>query len=342
MKLIIKIMIFLSLSPIFLAFGSCKEIEPRRPGGGVIISEAGSYCMNKDIHMKGWYMPFSHGSDWHADDVILLLLTADNITLDLQGHSLSSNAKIATAGIENPIDGYPYHMSQYPLRKLKIAPKPSNIVIKNGYLNLESNSRRGYGIQFSYYFDDAVSIYSDITGKQEYQTKKKQDESGVGFNKEWTLDLINKLPKKSSDYVSRKIKIENMKIKSSDVGIIIQGADTVITGNTIEVESGTAIWIYGPNAVIENNTIIVRGTEKLLDADAPIRLHHGDGAIIRNNKIIVDGKAHKRIVSTFDTESFIFEKNKLFGLEENTEVFKAFLGGLKIKIKENIFSKRIP
>jgi hypothetical protein len=73
------------------------------------------------------------------------------------------------------------------------------------------------------------------------------------------------------------------------------------------------------------------------EADAPIRLHHGDGAIIRNNRIIIKGHAHKRAISTFDTGTFTAEKNVLQGMTERDEIVKAFIGKLQGNISGNTF-----
>jgi hypothetical protein len=288
-----------------------------------------------DLHVKGWYEPFAHGSPWKSDDVILFLLAASDITVDLKGHSISSNAKLTTAGIETPIDGYPNHTRQPSLDGLKQVPKPSNVLIRNGALVLDSPSKRGIGMQFSYFFNIPASVESDLIGTWAAETGQPANESSLRQAKRWAKDLQEKLPKSASKYPNRNIRIENMSIRSSDVGIIVQGAGTVIRDSVIEVKTGTAIWIYGPNALIENNTIIVHGDYKLLDADAPIRLHHGNGAVIRGNRIIIAGNSRKRIISAFDTGSFTLEGNRFQGIGEKDELTNDFMGISDMRARDN-------
>ena len=108
----------------------------------------------------------------------------------------------------------------------------------------------------------------------------------------------------------------------------------------IETDSGTALWLYGPNAVVENNTIIVhclskpmglQGVARCNEMDAPIRLMHGDGAVIRNNRFVLRGKAHQRVLSLFDTGAFTFEGNTFVGLEDAGQAVKAFSGTVQTK-----------
>jgi hypothetical protein len=215
-------------------------------------------------------------------------------------------------------------------------PKPKNLIIRNGNLRLTNRAAEAVGIRISD-FGAFFSIASDLLGTWQARTGKSQRTQDFELAKRWTEELRDQLPRTPMAYSKRNVVIENMKIRTQDVGIRVQGADTVIRNNVIEVDTGTAIWIYGPNAVIENNTIIVHGDYQLLEADAPIRLHHGDGAIIRNNRIIIKGHAHKRAISTFDTGTFTVEKNVLQGMTERDEIVKAFIGKLQGNISGNTF-----
>lgn len=130
------------------------------------------------------------------------------------------------------------------------------------------------------------------------------------------------------DYPARGILVEKVAISSAGWGIGVEGAGTVIRDSTIEVDAGTALWIYGPNARIENNTIIVRGRGRVREADAPIRLHHGDGAIIRNNRIVVKGDGHPWAVTSFRTGAITLEGNTMNGKPIGPEGIKVFADDL--------------
>ncbi|WP_305824312.1 right-handed parallel beta-helix repeat-containing protein [Massilia brevitalea] len=136
------------------------------------------------------------------------------------------------------------------------------------------------------------------------------------------------LPARARDYPARGILVERVAISSAGWGIGVEGAGTVIRNSTIEVDAGTALWIYGPNARIENNTIIVRGRGRVREVDAPIRLHHGDGAIIRNNRIVVKGDGHPWAVTSFRTGAITLEGNTLNGKPLGHEGIKVFADDL--------------
>jgi hypothetical protein len=158
---------------------------------------------------------------------------------------------------------------------------------------------------------------------------------------ESTLVQQSKLrPTMAADYERREIHLENLHIyvrglaQGTDAGggaINVQGGGTVIRNCVIETEDGNAIWIFGPDALIENNTIIVHGKNRLREADAPIRLIQADGAVIRNNKIIIRDSANRRGISTFDTGPITVENNTFYGITQKDDVAKAFLGTLDMK-----------
>jgi hypothetical protein len=153
-------------------------------------------------------------------------------------------------------------------------------------------------------------------------------------------------PKSSAEYQQRDLHLENLHIfvrgipKGAGSGggtINIQGAGTIIRNCVLETNDGNAIWIFGPNAIIENNTIIVHGTNRLREADAPIRLIHADGAIIRNNKIVIKDEEHHRAISTFDTGAITVEGNTFYGMTPKDDIAKAFLGTLQMSGDNNHF-----
>jgi hypothetical protein len=215
-----------------------------------------------------------------------------------------------------------------------------NVRIHNGVIKLKDE---GYGIVLSSLSGlysvlvNPISVFSD-TQQYFYQyPERKGDEWYEKDNLKKFSKTIESLPKAASGYLSRNLRIQNMQIHTKDVGIVLQGAGNVIRDSRIEVEGGTAIWIYGPNSVIENNTIIVHCNHKPLEADAPIRLHHGDGTIIRNNRIIVKNPAPKRVVSVADTGAIEFEGNVFYGLSASDELVKAFSGQATFRTKDNKF-----
>ena len=141
-------------------------------------------------------------------------------------------------------------------------------------------------------------------------------------------EVLRALPARARDYPARGILVEKVAISSAGWGIGVEGAGTVIRDSTIEVDAGTALWIYGPHARIENNTIIVRGRGRVREADAPIRLHHGDGAIIRNNRIVVKGDGHPWAITSFRTGAITLEGNTMNGKPVGPEGIRVFADDL--------------
>jgi hypothetical protein len=319
------------------AHTDCQVIKPR-PTGGAAIGKPGLYCLASDMLVDSRYNPFAHGAEIRGNDSTLLVLGADDIVVDFKRHKVVGNAPLH-GGIETPVAGKPEYAHLPELAGIPKTLQPKNLTIRNGSLRLTGRASDAIGIRIGD-FEVFFSVASDLLGMWQVRTGQQQTAQDVAMAKEWAQDLQSRLPATADGYSKRNTVIEDMTIRTHNVGILVQGANTVIRNSTIEVDAGTAIWIYGPNAVIENNTIVVQGDYSLLDADAPIRLHHGDGAVIRNNRIIIKGHAHKRAISTFDTGAFTAEGNMFHGMTDKNEFARAFLGKLEMTRSGNRFFAR--
>jgi Right handed beta helix region len=330
-----------------LQFGSIAEAcmaltQPKNPDNfliGLELVNPGVYCFGEDFHIKGIYTmgrrysPYGH----------FVSIESSDVSVNLRNRVASTNADL-DAGIQ----------TQHTVREdNKIINPPKNIQISNGRLQLDA---RGLGIAIvglgGVSGRGPVSTPSDLgwakaavlafrSGETKETIDKDVAEAVQG--EKWEFERKRKFFPDPQDYTDRKIRIEKMTIRTKRVGIVVQGGGTVIRDSVIEVDAGTAIWIFGPNALIENNTIIVRGVADpdkglyMLDADAPIRLHHGDGAIIRNNRIIVRGSAPQRGVSLFETGKVQIENNRFFGVPKSENAVQAFSGGDQSALLGNTF-----
>lgn len=336
------------------AQSDCQIIQPR-PTGGAIITRPGYYCLGADLYVGGGFRLDIEGGHYHSDDILLLLLAANNIMLDLRQHSIISKAQVG-GGIETPIQNGGGHSAQpefknYPILKnpekfdlpssykTPEMPIPMNLTIRNGTVKLKVSNGIGIRISglggFAFYDSQPISVFSDYSDAN--RTREDENAGIAEGSRAIFAKFMSALPTMPAAYPKRNIFIENMRVRSKGVGIVVQGASTVIRNSVIETDAGTGIWIYGPNAIIENNTIIVHGTNKLLEADAPIRLQQADGAIIRNNRIIIKGDAHKRGISTFSTGAFTLENNTFYGITGKDTLAKAFLGNLQMNASQNHF-----
>lgn len=284
---------------------ACQPVQARE-GGGAVLERPGRYCVRGDMLVDSRYRLFAHGSHYKADDRILILIATGDSVLDLQQHTVTANAALRAA-IESPGEDW----KNYPDAGRPIL--PANLTIRNGKIRVTKRASTGLGIKILSTPGLPASVASDFSDRWRARDGGTLSLASARLAEEAAIDLQRALPARAQDYPARGIVIEQVQIRSAGSGIAVQGAGTVIRNSTIEVDAGTAIWIYGPNAVIENNTIIVHASAGPLDADAAIRLHHGDGALIRNNRIILKGRAHEWAVSVFKTGAVTMEGNTVNG-----------------------------
>ena len=202
----------------------------------------------------------------------------------------------------------------------------SNITIKNGVLDL-----RGMGTAVAY------------------------------FNK-WRMDSIDELiPDDFSGYENSNIILENLLIKTDNIGIILEGDGNIVRNCIIESGGSAAITMAGPNGQITDNTIILtkpfipgnmQGTKfnenrhfsQLLEersrAKAAIALHQATGTVISGNRIEVIGKSPTRhnIYLTDASKNVRIEGNTFVGTEDPVTLVK----GSTATMKNNVFEPRKP
>jgi hypothetical protein len=304
-----------------------------------IVENPGIYCLEENIQIDGQYSPFTiEGSKLFSDDDQLLIIRSDDVSIDFKEFSATSDAALDSA-ISTP------YLRKYDTSFLSpLPPAPKNISLKNGTLRID---RTGVGIRFRGLgpesFANTREELRELMGPRADWDSVSRDEYFKKTGRQIRI-LSELFPKGPSAYPVRNLHLENMRIKTKQDAVILEGASTVIRDSVIETDSGTAVWLYGPNAILENNTIIVhcletkRITEGLATCrklDAPIRLMHGDGAVIRNNRFILKSNAHQRVISVFETGSFTFENNTVVGLQDIDSLAKAFTGELLMKGEGN-------
>jgi len=227
---------------------------------------AGNYCLTKDLLQirtpsKGEF-DFRFG---RVTREAFLYLRHNGTNINLNNHSVTSD-RPGKGGVRN---SKPVELLPTVLKDVKI---------ENGLIDVQVE---GIGI-FMPWQQPAASIWSDYAHE-------------VRRIRVWNDLAPNSVPKS----VREKIKLilesgdanyhfENLTILANDLGIKVAGARNIIRGNRIEVfDSKGAVYLYGPESIIEDNIIIFRG-EAITTTAAPIKLHQGDRTIIRNNIIIVE------------------------------------------------------
>ena len=290
--LTLVISIFLSISA--FAQGDCKILKGGDPKENISIrindiTRAGNYCLSGDI-ISPKLSSFAEGE--YYIDADMLEIDASNVVVDLRGFTIFGE----TNGLKGISSGY-----------WKKALANQNITIRNGTLK----SRTQSGIDFN---RPNGSIFTDFYYSVGGVTKEKLLESQKNNLRE-TLGI---LPKSADAYQKTEHLVERMKIESKLVSIGMKGASNIIRNSTIEIINGhAAIYLFGPNQLIENNIIIFKG-KTAVESAAAIKLHQADGTIIRNNDIIIESKwddAPKAAISLIDSKDVVIENNRIYGID---------------------------
>ena len=303
------------------------------------IKKPGRYCLGQNIYVgDGLIQALAIGLSSGSLSYGRVDIAASGVDFNLDAHEIALHrGAINSAGVViklNP-DDPPRGASAYESRG-SFSNVRRDVRVRNGSIIMSLESR-GYGV-LALTKRPSQGIRRWEVASIQSDTLRNVSQPDFMEGKELLSTYLASLPERPSLYPETRIVLENLTIRSPDVGIILQGGANVIRNCTIEVDGGTAIWLFGPNALIEDSTIIVNGKYLPLEADAPIRLHHGDGAIIRNNRFIFRDKATQRAVSLAYTGSekpVTFEGNKIYGLPPDTLLVKDWTGSRQVKESEN-------
>ncbi|MYN29177.1 right-handed parallel beta-helix repeat-containing protein [Duganella levis] len=197
---------------------------------------------------------------------------------------------------------------------------PTNITIKNGVLDL-----RGAG-------------------------------TGVDILDQWPMNNINdQAPRKISGFRKSGIVLENLLIKTDNVGIKLEGDGNIIRNCIIESGGHSAITLAGPNGQIINNIITLtepmppaHGASGLLSQfdnlsdfrkkqRAAIVLHRATGTVISGNRIEVKGtsQTYHNIYLTDASVSVHISDNTIVGSADIVTSTK----GSTANMKDNVVQK---
>jgi hypothetical protein len=263
-------MLAAALSNLAQAQDNCRAIETTDPKGNIWITakkimQPGEYCLTHDIKAPR-VSDFSAGGELSRSGE-MLHISASNVAIDLHGFTMNVEAR----GMEGV---HLWHREK--------TPYPSHITIRNGTIKSRTMSAIELGAPEGSLLSDFKAIYESpqTPGMAERRFKK----------------TLSTLPSVATAYLKTEYLIDRMKIEAGSVpnligihrnAISMNGAANVIRNSTIEVTDGhAAIYLFGPNQLIEDNLIIFKG-KAAVESAAAIKLHQADGTIIRNNDIII-------------------------------------------------------
>jgi len=202
----------------------------------------------------------------------------------------------------------------------------SNVIIKNGVIDL-----RGLGV-------------------------------AVNNHNNWRmLKIDERAPENFNGYKKSRVIIENILIKTDNIGVVLEGDGNIIRNCIIQSGGTAAITMAGPNGQIRNNSIVLtapfipgsmQGThfdqtrqftelfEARREPKAAIALHQATGTIISGNRIEVRGKSptrHNIYLADASTDVRI-EGNTFVGAEDPVTLLK----GSTAILKNNVLEPRKP
>ena len=256
----------------------------------VELTSPGAYCLGENIHQAKLWDPWRRRELVSRGGEALILISADDVSLDLWGHVLSNDRDL----------GYSL------LRLYEHIPgarRPNwfaRTKVRNGFL---------------------ISPGSKGTGLSMIARDSYRPGFGTPVPVPPGLHLTD-------IYRDTSHLIETLNIRAGKRAILIDGRNNVIRNNRITVDAITAIVAQGPGIIIENNVIEVRNDlgmltehDRRLEAQAPfvIRLIQADGAIIRNNEIrMLDRAGRDRLpaaIELVETAGAVVQGNVFGGVE---------------------------
>lgn len=248
----------------------------------------------------------------------LIEVGTGDVTLDLMNHILHSDGH--SSGVAAFVES---NKGSAWYSKSLFGLETKNVIIKNGVIDL-----RGLG-------------------------------RGVVLIRHWGMaDITDPVPGKLKDYEKSKFTLENVLIKTDNVGIILEGDGNVIRNCIIESGGNAAIMMAGPNGKIINNKIMLTNPffptdfanetgipnvfSRFLDerrlSRAAIVLHQATGTVISGNRIEVRGKSETRhnIYLNHGSKGVRIEGNTFVGVGDPVTL----VDGSTAELKNNVFEKK--
>lgn len=240
----------------------------------------------------------------------MLTVLASDVTVDLRGRSLESES--LGLGVVRSWR-YVSNVDQGSRRQ---------ITVRNGTIR----SRNSFGVLLDDLFNSEwVSFKDELPGHG----------TDTGRNFAWGK-VETPLGKFTSAFPRTEHRVESLRItvgepdqhinrRLSTIGVGMKGGGNVIRDTVIEVTEGNAgIYLYGPDQVIENCTIVFRGSGAT-PRSALIKLHAGNRSIIRNNKLIVEGgeAGPQQAISLIGSKDVVVEGNTVQGVKQLVKTWDA-------------------
>ena len=286
------------------------RLHPQLDSSSIYIEQAGDYCMRDDLHVGRLW-------DWHAmtekggAGEAAINIYSSGTRLDLGTHRVKAD-KGGVGGVGTAMRDY------------KDSAGKTGLLVTNG----EVRSRTGFGVLLTRVPGPLYSVPSDV---EDFYGSTAADLTGFALGQ-----LAAEVEANRKGMRETRHEVSNLKIvagqaadkrgdRFNNIGVGIVGAANVVRGNTIVVTDPYAgIYLVGPNQVVEDNVIILKG-DAAAGSSAAIKLHLAHGSVIRNNKIILQGFTPPvdRAIVLIESKDVIVEGNLIYGVERTVKLWDA-------------------
>ncbi len=294
------------------------------------VDQPGIFCLKRNLYAPKVYEWIEGREDDMAPP--LFVIKVPHVVLDLKGHEVNKQWSGSAAAVTAyGIDPQGSFVSDVHVKNGTIINRTDS-----GFMSAPWDYDADWPLLYRYAgqeedarlkkYIDPFSKYLSLIPEKSRSKIKRSILGSAGIK--WAIARGDLTPFPVTRHILENLKIEangNEKDKPSwnqdllgSHGVVIRGAQNIIRNCTIEVtHTDAGIYLFGPNQVIENNTIIFKG-HLPQGMSAPIRLSLADGSIIRNNTIIVQSEGANKpsaAISLIDSRNVVIENNTIEGVE---------------------------
>jgi hypothetical protein len=119
----------------------------------------------------------------------------------------------------------------------------------------------------------------------------------------------------AQEYVATRFVLEDLTLEADEVAVILQGRGNVIRRCKI-IGGNSAVNLYGPDLVFEDNEIVMNASVAKPGGEAPIALYLQDAgnSVLRNNRITIKGRdAGAEAIVLKNSPNVVLQNNRVNG-----------------------------
>jgi hypothetical protein len=259
-----------------------------------IVQGEGKQCLTEDLVQRR-LINLDDGRPTGKPSRIVDFFKTSDVDLDLRGHLVTSEPFEDATGVA--LNNAKPHFDNEATRALLAAAAktggvniikenmriPHDLTVRNG--TIRTPGPRGVGVYLGFYKNYGLSTnffepaFAPLPEDDRPMSRQARGDP-ITFVDPWNYQPDTRFT------------LDNLNIKAGGRGVIMTGAGNVLRNSTIEVDSDTAVYLYGPGSVVEGNTFIIHQNPKYpypAARPAALKLRDADGALIRNNRFIVKG-----------------------------------------------------